>query len=87
MEKLEGESTGQRSMEVENHEGQGPLWAVVPLMMMIVIIIALMIEALRTSETSVNIYLTTRQYITEDSKLQGSLPFTACLCETAEFNQ
>jgi hypothetical protein len=26
-------------------------------------------EAVRTSETSVNIYLTTRQYIPEDSKL------------------
>jgi len=31
--------------------------------------IALMMEAVRTSETSVNIYLTTRQYIPEDSKL------------------
>jgi hypothetical protein len=29
----------------------------------------LMMEAVRTSETSVNIYLTTRQYISEDSKL------------------
>jgi hypothetical protein len=29
-----GESTGQRWMEVENQEGQGPLWAVAPLMMM-----------------------------------------------------
>jgi hypothetical protein len=28
-----------------------------------------MMEALRTSETSVNIYFTTRQYIPEDSKL------------------
>jgi hypothetical protein len=27
-EKLGGESTGQRGMEVENQEGQGPLWAV-----------------------------------------------------------
>jgi hypothetical protein len=33
-------------------------------------IIALMMEAVRTSETSVNTYLTTRQYIPEDSKLQ-----------------
>jgi hypothetical protein len=31
--------------------------------------IALMMEAVRTSETSVNIYLTKRQYIPEDSKL------------------
>jgi hypothetical protein len=29
-------------------------------------IIALMMEAVRTSETSANIYLTTRQYIPED---------------------
>jgi hypothetical protein len=28
-----------------------------------------MMEAVRTSETSVNIYLTTQQYIPEDSKL------------------
>jgi hypothetical protein len=33
-------------------------------------LIALMIEAVRTSETSVNIYLTTQQCILEDSKLQ-----------------
>jgi hypothetical protein len=32
-------------------------------------IIALMMEAVRTSETSVNIYLTTRHYIPEDSEL------------------
>jgi hypothetical protein len=31
--------------------------------------ITLMMEAVRTSETSVNIYLTTRRYIAEDSKL------------------
>jgi hypothetical protein len=31
-------------------------------------IIALMMEAVRTCETSVNIYLTSRQYIPEDSK-------------------
>jgi hypothetical protein len=30
---------------------------------------ALMMEAARTSKTSVNIYLTTRQYIPEDSEL------------------
>jgi hypothetical protein len=35
MEGLEGESIGQRGMEVENEEGQGPLWAVVPLTMII----------------------------------------------------
>jgi hypothetical protein len=35
VEGLEGESTGQRGMEVENQEGRGQLWAVVPLMMMI----------------------------------------------------
>jgi hypothetical protein len=34
IEGLGGESTGQRGMEVENQEGQGPLWAVMPLMMM-----------------------------------------------------
>jgi hypothetical protein len=33
------------------------------------IIIALMIEAVRTSETSVNFNVTTRRYIPEDSKL------------------
>jgi hypothetical protein len=33
-------------------------------------LIALMMEVVRTSETSVNIYLTTRQYLPEDSKLQ-----------------
>jgi hypothetical protein len=32
-----------------------------------------MMEAVRTSETSVNIYLTTRQYIPEDSKLQDKI--------------
>jgi hypothetical protein len=32
-------------------------------------LIALMMEAVRTSETLVNIYLTTWQYIPEDSKL------------------
>jgi hypothetical protein len=32
-------------------------------------LISLMMEAVRTSETSVNIYLTTRQYIPEDSRL------------------
>jgi hypothetical protein len=32
---------------------------------------ALMMEAVRTSETSVNIYLTTRRWITEDSELQS----------------
>jgi hypothetical protein len=32
-------------------------------------LIALMMEAVRISETSVNFYLTTRQYIPEDSKL------------------
>jgi hypothetical protein len=35
-------------------------------------VIALIMVAVRTSETSVNIYLTTRQYIPEDSKLQYS---------------
>jgi hypothetical protein len=33
-------------------------------------IIALMIEAARTSETSVDIQLTTQHYIPEDSELQ-----------------
>jgi hypothetical protein len=37
------------------------------------IITALMMEAVRISETSVNIYLTTRQYIPEDSKLHTRL--------------
>jgi hypothetical protein len=35
-------------------------------------LIALMIDAVRTSETSVKIYLTTRQYIPEDSKLHNT---------------
>jgi hypothetical protein len=35
-------------------------------------LIALMMEASRTSETSVDIDLTTRQYIPEDSELHGS---------------
>jgi hypothetical protein len=35
--------------------------------------IALMMEAVRTSETSVNIYLTARQYIAEDCKLMFQL--------------
>jgi hypothetical protein len=39
------------------------------------IIIALMMEAVRTSETSVKIYLTTRQCILEDSKLQVCIRF------------
>jgi hypothetical protein len=30
-----------------------------------------MMEAVHTSETSVNIYLTTRQYLPEDSKLDN----------------
>jgi hypothetical protein len=34
------------------------------------IISALMMDAVRTSETSVNIYLTTRQYNPEDSELR-----------------
>jgi phage tail sheath gpL-like len=34
-------------------------------------LIALMIEAASTSETSVDIYLTTRQYIPEDSERQA----------------
>jgi hypothetical protein len=34
MEKLGGESTGQRWMEAENQVDQGPLWAVAQLMMM-----------------------------------------------------
>jgi hypothetical protein len=33
MEGLGGESTGQRGVEVENQEGRGPPWFVVPLMM------------------------------------------------------
>jgi hypothetical protein len=33
-------------------------------------LITLMMEAVRTSEMSVSIYLTTRKYIPEDSKLQ-----------------
>jgi hypothetical protein len=34
-----------------------------------------MVEAVRTSETSVNMYLTTRQYIPEDSELQSAISF------------
>jgi hypothetical protein len=37
--------------------------------MMITIIIITLIEAVRTSETSVNFNVTTRRYIPEDSKL------------------
>jgi hypothetical protein len=39
--------------------------------------VALMIEAVCTSETSVNIYLTTRQFIPEDSKLQSVKVFVS----------
>jgi hypothetical protein len=39
------------------------------------IIRALMMEAARTSETSVDIQLRTRQYIPEDSELQKTLCF------------
>jgi hypothetical protein len=39
-------------------------------------IIALMMEAVRTSETSINIHLTTRQYIPEDSKTSCSFLLT-----------
>jgi hypothetical protein len=34
MEKLGGEGKGQGWMEVKDQEGQGPLWAVAPLLMM-----------------------------------------------------
>jgi hypothetical protein len=42
----------------------------------IIIIIALMMEAARNSETSVDIQLRTRQYIPEDSELQS-----VCCCQ------
>jgi hypothetical protein len=38
---------------------------------------AMMMEAVRTSETSVNIYLTTGQYIPEDSKLHAIQPLSS----------
>jgi hypothetical protein len=38
-------------------------------------IIALVMEAVRTTEKSVNIYLTTWQYILEDSKIHIVLTF------------
>jgi hypothetical protein len=38
-------------------------------------LITLMMEAVHTSETSVNIYVTTRQYIPEDSTLHKLLYF------------
>jgi hypothetical protein len=41
-------------------------------------LIALMMEAVRTSETAVNVHLTTRQYIPEDSKLQTVLLIVVC---------
>jgi hypothetical protein len=41
-------------------------------------IIALMMEAAHTSETSVNIQLRTRQYIPEDSELQETDMFPGC---------
>jgi hypothetical protein len=37
------------------------------------VLIALMMEAARTSETSVNIQLRTRQYIPEDSEVHRSI--------------
>jgi hypothetical protein len=40
------------------------------------VIIVLMMQAVRTSETSVNICLTTRQHIPEDSKLCTFLYFS-----------
>jgi hypothetical protein len=45
-------------------------------------LITLIMEAVHTSETSVNIYLTTLQYIPEDSKLQliKCLSISALLC-------
>jgi hypothetical protein len=39
-------------------------------------IISLMMQAVRTSETSVNIYLTTQQFIPEDSTFHSLLLFT-----------
>jgi hypothetical protein len=41
--------------------------------------IALMMEAVRTSETSVNFNETTRRYIPEDSKLHFGSYLTACI--------
>jgi hypothetical protein len=43
-------------------------------------IIALMMEAVRTSETSINFNVTTRHYLPEDSKLHTTLMFNTWLC-------
>jgi hypothetical protein len=49
------------------------------------IIIALMMETTRTSETSVDIQLRTRQYIPEDSELQsGKLPCAGCVVHVGQ---
>jgi hypothetical protein len=42
-------------------------------------IIRTLLEAVRTSETSVSIYLNTRQYIPKDSELHVNIMFTNCL--------
>jgi hypothetical protein len=45
----------------------------------LVIVIALMMEAARTSETLANFYQTTRRYNPEDSHLQLNATFACCL--------
>jgi hypothetical protein len=50
-------------------------------------IIALMMEAVRISETSVNFKVTTRRYIPEHSKLQYVLPSTLYYLKLSEVTQ
>jgi hypothetical protein len=50
------------------------------------IIRAMMMEAARTSETSVNLNVTTRRYIPEDSQLQNTLLYNMKLKEVDGLN-
>jgi hypothetical protein len=42
-------------------------------------------EAVRTSETSVNFNVNTRRYIPEDSKLRAEVQFQKCLQRTRDY--
>jgi hypothetical protein len=48
-------------------------------------VIVLIMEAVRTSETSVNFNLNTRRYIPEDSKLRSEVQFQKCLQRTRDY--
>jgi hypothetical protein len=52
-----------------DYEGYTALWDLTSCSLVVVISIDLMIEAVRTSETSVSLNVTTRRYVPEDSKL------------------